>query len=156
MDKISFAGLIIGLTAIVGGQLLEGGHAQSLAQPSALLIVFGGTLGAVLLQNPFGHIKRGTRMAAWVWFPPLVDYKRLIDQVNTWSQVSRREGLLALEGFVVQQKDPFVKKGLQLLVDGADPTRLRELLEVDIDTFESEMRQSARIWDSAGGYSLAS
>lgn len=153
MDKISFAGLILGLTAIVGGQLLEGGHAQSLAQPSALLIVFGGTLGAVLLQNPFAYIKRGARMMAWVWFPPLIDYKRLIDQVNTWSQVSRREGLLALENFVSQQKDPFVKKGLQLLVDGADPTRLRELLEVDIDTFENELRQSARIWESAGGYS---
>lgn len=153
MDKISFAGLAIGLIAIVGGQILEGGHLGSLVQPTALLIVCGGTLGAVLLQSP-GHVfKRGVGMAKWVWVPPVVEQKKLIDQVLNWSQLSRREGLLALEGYIPAIKDNFIKKGLQLLVDGAEPERIRELLEVDIDTFEDEWRQSAKIWESAGGYS---
>lgn len=153
LDKISIAGLAIGLVAIIGGQVLEGGHLASLVQPTALVIVGGGTLGAVMLQSPFHIFKRGMQMARWVWMPPVVEQKRLIDQVSTWSQVSRREGLLALENFVTQLKDPFARKGLQMLVDGADPERLRELLEVEIGTFEEEMKQSAKIWEAAGGYS---
>jgi chemotaxis protein MotA len=153
VDKISLAGLAIGLIAIIGGQVLEGGHIGSLVQPTALLIVCGGTLGAVLLQSPYHVFMRGIKMAKWVWVPPVVEQKRVIEQVLNWSQLSRREGLLSLEGYIPAIKDPFVKKGLQLLVDGAEPERIRELLEVDIDTFEDEWRQSAKIWESAGGYS---
>ncbi len=153
MDEISIAGLAIGAIAILGGQLLEGGHIGSLVQPTALLIVLGGTLGAVLLQSPFHVFKRGMQMAKWVWFPPVIEQKQLVDQIMNWSQLSRREGLLSLENYIPQIKDPFTKKGLQLLVDGADPERIRELLEVEITTFEDEWKQSAKIWDAAGGYS---
>jgi chemotaxis protein MotA len=153
VDKISLAGLAIGLIAILGGQLLEGGNIGSLVQPTALLIVCGGTLGAVLLQSPLHVFKRGVKMAKWVWVPPVIEQKRLVDQILNWSQLSRREGLLALENFIPGIKDEFIKKGLQLLVDGADPERIRELLEVEINTFEDEWRQSAKIWESAGGYS---
>ena len=153
MDRISVLGLLVGFVAIVGGQILEGGHVGSLAQPTALLIVLGGTLGAVMLQSPHVTFLRGMRMAKWVWFPPVVDYQKVILQVSNWSQVSRREGLLALEGMINQLKDEFTRKGLQLLVDGAEPERLREVLEVEINTFEDEMKLSARIWEAAGGYS---
>ena len=153
MDKISIAGLAIGAIAILGGQLLEGGHIGSLVQPTALLIVLGGTLGAVLLQSPFHVFKRGMQMAKWIWIPPVIEQKRLVDQIMAWSQLSRREGLLSLENQIPQIKDPFTRNGLQLLVDGADPERIRELLEVEITTFEDEWKQSAKIWDAAGGYS---
>lgn len=153
MDKISIAGIVIGLVAIIGGQVLEGGHVSSLVQPTALLIVMGGTLGAVLLQSPFHIFKRGLFMLRWVWIPPVIEQKRLIDQILTWSQLSRREGLLALENSIPAIKDEFTKKGLQLLVDGADPERIRDLLEVEINTFEDEWKHSAKIWESAGGYS---
>lgn len=153
MDKISLAGLVISLIAILGGQVLEGGSVGSLVQPTALMIVLGGTLGAVLLQSPFHIFRRGLQMAKWVWVPPIIEQKRMLDQVLNWSQIARREGLLQLENYMPQIKDPFTKKGLQLLVDGADPEHIRELLEVDITTFEDEWRQSAKIWESAGGYS---
>lgn len=153
MDKISVFGLLLGIVAIVGGQLMEGGHVASLSQPTALLIVLGGTMGAVMLQSPYATFMRGMRMVRWVWYPPTVDYLQLIKQVSSWSQVSRREGLLALENVIVLLKDDFSRKGLQLLVDGAEPERLREVLEVDIGTFEQEMKLSARIWEAAGGYS---
>ena len=136
MDKISLAGLAISIFAIIGGQYLEGGNAGSLVQPTALLIVLGGTLGAVLLQSPIHIFRRGLKMAKWVWVPPVIEQKRLIDQILNWSQVSRREGLLALENYIPAIKDEFARKGLQLLVDGADPERIRELLEVEINTFE--------------------
>lgn len=153
MDKISFFGLILGISAIVGGQILEGGHVGSLAQPTALLIVLGGTMGAVMLQSPYAVFARGMRMVGWVWYPPVVDYAQLIGQVTGWSQVARREGLLALENVMNQLDDAFMRKGLQLLVDGAEPERLREVLEVEINTYEEQMKLAARIWEAAGGYS---
>ncbi|WP_301102958.1 flagellar motor protein [Propionivibrio sp.] len=153
MDKISVLGLLFGIIAIVGGQLLEGGSVASLTQPTALLIVLGGTMGAVMLQSPYVTFVRGLRMVGWVWYPPAVDYLQLIKQITNWSQVSRREGLLALESVINQLRDDFTRKGLQLLVDGAEPERLREVLEVEIGTFEEEMKLSARIWEAAGGYS---
>ena len=153
MDKISVLGLLLGVVAIVGGQVLEGGHVSSLSQPTALLIVLGGTMGAVMLQSPYATFMRGVRMARWIWYPPIVDYGLLIKQITGWSQVSRREGLLALENVINQLKDDFGRKGLQLLVDGAEPERLREVLEVEINTYEQELKLSARIWEAAGGYS---
>ena len=153
MDKISVLGLFIGIAAIVGGQILEGGHVGSLSQPAALLIVLGGTMGAVMLQSPYATFMRGMRMVRWVWYPPTVDYLQLIKLITSWSHLSRREGLLALENSMSQLKDDFARKGLQLLVDGAEPERLREVLEVEISTYEHELKMSARIWESAGGYS---
>jgi hypothetical protein len=115
-----------------------------LSQPTALLIVVGGTLGAVMLQSPYATFVRGIRMVKWIWYPPVVNHLQLIQQVSGWSQVSRREGLLALDAIVNELKDEFTRKGLQLLVDGAEPDRLREVMEVEISTFEQEMKLSAR------------
>lgn len=153
MDKISLFGIIIGIGAILGGQVLEGGKLASLIQPTALLIVLGGTLGAVMLQSPFSAFWRGVRMISWVFLPPVIQHQQTIEQIAQWSSRSRREGLLALESFSNQIKDPFTRKGLQLLVDGADPEHLRTVMEVELNTYEDEMRQGAKIWESAGGYS---
>ena len=124
-----------------------------MSQPTALVIVLGGTMGAVMLQSPYATFVRGMRMVRWVWYPPVIDPQALIRQITVWSQLSRREGLLALENSLNQLKDPFARKGLQLLVDGAEPERLREVLEVEIDAFEQQQRAAARIWEAAGGYS---
>lgn len=153
MDKISLAGILVGLLAIIGGQLLEGGHIGSLAQPTAFVIVMGGTLGAVMLQSPMHIFVQGMKMGAWVFKPPLFEPQELIAQISGWSQIARREGLLALEALVHQLPDPFAVKGLQLLVDGAEPDRLQEVLETEIAAYEERLRLCAKIWESAGGYS---
>ncbi|MBX9848754.1 MAG: flagellar motor protein [Rhodocyclaceae bacterium] len=152
MDKISIAGLLISLLAILGGQVLEGGHLSSLLQPTAFLIVVGGTLGAVMLQSPFAVFRRGLSITRWVFFPPRGGSQAVVEQVTRWSGLARKEGLLALENEIQTLRDPFLRKGLQLLVDGAEPLRLREVMEVDIDTYEGHMRSAAKIWESAGGY----
>lgn len=152
MDSISLIGLILGIAAIVVGQALEGGHISSLIQPTAFLIVIGGTLGAVMLQSPLRVFKDGMRMARWVFQPPAVTHVNLIEQVVGWAQVARKEGLLALEIQIQAVPDPFIRKGIQLLVDGVEPERLREVLEVEISTWEGQMKQAARIWEGAGGY----
>jgi chemotaxis protein MotA len=153
MDKISLFGLVLGIMAIVLGQVFEGGQVESLVQPTAFFIVVGGTLGAVMLQSPWPTFRLGMRMGRWVFFPPPVVPRQLIDQMVRWSQLARKEGLLALEAQIPTLKDPFSRRGLQLLVDGAEPERLREVLEVEIGSYEDQMRQAARVWESAGGYS---
>ena len=152
MDKTSLVGLTLGIAAIVVGQVLEGGHLSSLFQPTAFLIVVGGTLGAVMLQSPLRTFVDGMRMGRWVFVPPVVSHETIIDQVASWSAVARKEGLLTLENQIDALPDPFMRKGLQLLVDGVEPNRLREVLEVEINVWEEQMRQAARIWEAAGGY----
>lgn len=152
MDKISLFGLALGLAAIVAGQLLEGGHVSSLVQPTAFLIVAGGTLGAVMLQSPLRVFMDGMRMAKWVFVPPPVRHAELIAEATNWSLVARKEGLLALEARIAGLADPFMRRGVQLLVDGVEPERLREVLEVEIDASETQMKLGARIWEAAGGY----
>ncbi|MDR1849223.1 MAG: flagellar motor protein [Zoogloeaceae bacterium] len=156
MDKQSIIGLLIGVGAILLGHVLENGRIDALmqlVQPSALVIVLGGTLGAVLLQTPFNYFWRGVGMLAWIFRPPKVDYPRQIERIVQWSFFSRREGLLALENFANKTNDPLERKGLQLLVDGIDVERLRDILDAGFRTQDMEYRQAARIWEAAGGYS---
>ncbi|MEW6164192.1 MAG: flagellar motor protein [Pseudomonadota bacterium] len=153
MDKISVVGLLLGLSAILVGQILEGGHVSSLVQPTAFLIVIGGTLGAVMLQSPLAVFLNGVKMGKWVFLPPKLQPEELIENVGRWSHIARKEGLLALEAQIATVPDPFMRKGLQLLVDGAEPERLRDVLEVEIGAYEEQMKMAAKIWESAGGYS---
>lgn len=153
MDKLTIFGLLTGLFAIVGGQYLDGGQLSSLMQPVALLIVGGGTLGAVMVQHPFATFRRSMRMLGWVFVPPRLDYLGMIDELKYWCSISRRSGLLALEDYLDKMNDPFIRKGLQMVVDGIDPHSIRSVLEIDIVTYEEEMTRSAKMWESAGGYS---
>jgi chemotaxis protein MotA len=152
MDRISVVGLLLGLLAIVLGQVMEGGHVGSLVQPTAFFIVIGGTLGAVMLQSSPRTFFLGMRMARWVFSPPRLKSVDMIRQIVQWSHVARKEGLLALEAQITSVSDPFVRRGLQLLVDGAEPDGLRDVLDVEIGTYETQMKLAARVWESAGGY----
>jgi chemotaxis protein MotA len=152
LDYISIAGLALALLAIVGGQILEGGHVGSLLQLTAFLIVIGGTMGAVMLQSSLPVFLGGVRLLKWVFVPPQFHPQRLIEEIISWSQLARKGGLLALEPLIEGLDDPFKRKGLQMLVDGADPEKIREALEVEINTYEEHQRQAAKVWESAGGY----
>lgn len=152
-DKLSIIGLLLGLAAIIGGQALEGGHIGSLIQPTAFMIVVGGTLGAVMLQSPLSVFMQGMRMLGWAFTAPALPQGEVVGRVVSWSQTARKEGLLALESQIPQMDDAFSRKGLQLLVDGAEPERLREVMDVEIHTFESQLKLASKVWESAGGYS---
>ena len=153
MDWGSVAGLVLALAGVLLGQVLEGGQLGSLVQPAAFVIVAVGTAGAVLLQSGLQNFLRGMRMVKWVFSPPLDDSKEFIRDSNIWSTTARREGLLSLERHMEQARDPFIAKGLRLIVDGVDPFKLRDILNVDISVYETEHRLAAKVWESAGGYS---
>jgi chemotaxis protein MotA len=153
MDTGSLIGIAVALAGIIGGQLLEGGYIGSLLQSAALLIVLGGTAGAVMVQSPARVFMRGIKMARWVVLPPDFTPQRTIAEILRWSLSARKEGLLSLEQQASMTKDLFARKGLQLLVDGVNPEKLRDAMDVEIGTFEEYHLQAARVWEAAGGYS---
>jgi chemotaxis protein MotA len=152
VDYGSLIGISVALAGIFGGQLLEGGYLGSLLQGAAFLIVLGGTAGAVMVQSPTRVFVRGVRMAKWVVLPPDSAPQNMIAAILSWSQSARKEGLLSLEQQAQAAVDAFARKGLNLLVDGVEPEKLREAMEVEITSFEEYHRQAARIWEAAGGY----
>lgn len=152
LDIISLIGLVLGLSAILLGQFLEGGHITSLLQFTAFLIVIGGTLGAVMLQSSLRVFLDGLAMLRWVFMPPRVASQETLAMLLDWGHKARRGGLLALEPFIEQQTDLFQRRGLQMLVDGAEPEVLRETLEVDVSAYERHHLDAARVWMAAGGY----
>ena len=152
MDRISIAGLLLAIVAVVGGLVLEGGHPASLLQVTALLIVVGGTAGAVMLQSSSEQFFDAIRLARWVFHPPAHEPGKVMARVTGWSQTARRNGLLALDNAIESCRDPFERKGLQLLVDGAEPGVLREALDLEINAYEARHRSAVRVWEAAGGY----
>lgn len=151
-DRISVAGLLLGVLAVLVGQFIEGASLAGLVQPTAFVIVIGGTLGATMLQSSLPAFREGLRMAAWVFRPPSLPRDEYIRRIVAWASVARKEGLLVLESELGGMRDPFVRKGLQLLIDGADPERVRDVMEVEVASLDAQMRQAGRVWEAAGGY----
>ncbi|MEB0043024.1 MULTISPECIES: flagellar motor protein [unclassified Pseudomonas] len=152
MDVLSLIGLILAFVAIIGGNFLEGGHLAALLNGPAALIVLGGTMAAALLQSPMSAFMRAMQIVGWILFPPRIDLPGGIDRVVNWSLTARKEGLLGLESIADSEPDQYARKGLQLLVDGAEPEAIRSILEVDFITQETRDIQAAKVFESMGGY----
>ncbi len=152
MDILSLMGLVIAVGGILGGQFLEGGSINVLLQLAAFLIVMGGTLGAVMVQHPMSVFVTGIKMARWVFVTPKIDKQRLIYRMTAWGNAARKDGVLSLEGQIRSAGDPFLQKGLQLLVDGNSAEKIRAVLDIDLNTYETQRWQAARVWEAAAGY----
>lgn len=150
---LSMVGILLALVAILGGNVLEGGHMSSLVQLTAFVIVAGGTLGAVMVQTPMATFIRSMRIAVWVFVPVKLQPEEAAEKIVNWSNIARREGLLGLEAIAEEEPDQFARKGLQLLVDGSEPEVIRSILEVEIDAREHQDIQAAKVFDGMGGYS---
>lgn len=153
MDFLSLIGVAVALGAVIGGNILEGGHTESLMQLTAFLVVVGGTLGAVMLQTPLATFMRSMQIAPWIVMPPKFGVTQTIQKIVEWSKISRREGLLGLESFAEEESDSFSRKCLQLLVDGNEPDTIRAIMEVELSTEENRDLMAAKVFEAAGGYS---
>jgi len=111
-----------------------------------------GTMGAVLLQSGWSNFIAGIRMARRVFRSQTEDFPELMRDVLAWSVTARREGLLSLEKLIPGVQDPFIAHGLRLIVDGVEPRRVREVLDMEIGVYETRQRLAAKIWEAAGGY----
>jgi chemotaxis protein MotA len=152
MDVLSLIGIVLAFVAILGGNYLEGGHVGALVNGPAALIVIGGTLGAAFLQAPVHVLRRSGVVVRWIFLPPKIDLPAGIARVVSWSMTARKEGLLGLESVADLERDDYARKGLQLLVDGAEPEAIRSILEVDLYTQEGRDIQAAKVFESMGGY----
>jgi chemotaxis protein MotA len=152
MDLTTIIGLIIGIGAILGGQVLEGGHISSIAQPTAALIVLGGTVGAVVLSFPGKKLKLAMKGLKTAFSPPKQNPREIISSLSSMAAKARREGLVSLEKDAESLSDPFLRKGLRLAIDGMSAASIRLALELEVTAHEEEAEVPAKVFESAGGY----
>jgi chemotaxis protein MotA len=152
MDRASLIGVFLSVTAIMGGNLLEGGKTQSIIQFTAALIVFGGTLGATLLSYPLSDAMKAVASFRHVFFNTKSDPEVYIKDIIRLSVIARKNGLIALEPEIPKIGDSFLRKALKLAVDGMGPKMLKETMEQENITFEEEKKRIAKVFETAGGF----
>lgn len=149
---LSWLGLILGVGGILVGNWLEGGHLSSLVQPTAAMIVFGGTIGATMLSCGLGEFTQSLKATSKVFFGRDIDLGPLVSEIIGIASTARKEGILALEKLVAEIKDPFFSSNLRHVVDGYDPNILKSMMETRIAHEEDEKLATAKVWETAGGY----
>ncbi|MGB4599729.1 MAG: flagellar motor protein [Trichlorobacter sp.] len=152
MDLATIIGIVLGFGAVFGGAVLEGVHIGALISPTSALIVLGGTFGAVFISFPLEVVIKGFKDVRIAIFPSKVDHEAVVKDIISYATKARRNGLISLEQEAQNAKDPFIKKGISLVVDGIDPQKLRETLEADIMAYEDHQKHSAEFYEAAGGY----
>ncbi len=153
MDKSSIAGVFLAVAGIVAGLLIEGGNIGQILQPTAALIVFGGTMGAVLLQFPMSTVLAAFRSLVHVFAAHRKQNDQIIRLLVSFANKARRNGVVSLDSDLQSIENPFLRQSLMLAVDGTEPNELRRIMQVSLDsTTESEERLPA-VFESAGGFS---
>src|ERR1700757_3464475 len=137
---------------ILAGLLLEGGNLGQILQPTAAMIVFGGTLGAVMLQFPLNIILLAFRQLGSVFVTPHRNPEATIQQLVQYAQKARRDGIVSLDSELAGIHDPFLRKSLMLAVDGTEPQELRKMMELEVDNQAEYEEQVPQVFESAGGF----
>ena len=152
MDRLSVIGTVLALVALIGGSVLKGSGLSGLWSPAAFLIVIVGTVAAILLQTSLPTFLRALKMVSWIYRPPAHDHAAVIAQIVEWSTTARKQGLLGLEAQVAQQSDPFLGKGLQMVVDGVEPESIRQMLEIELHGQSARDLAAAKVFEGMGIY----
>jgi chemotaxis protein MotA len=153
LDKGSVGGVLLGLVGVIGGLLLEGGRVSQILQPTAAMIVFGGTAGAVLLQFPLAVVGNALRSLVTVFFAAGENLEAGIEQLVRLANVARREGIVQLDSELENIEDPFLRKALMLAVDGTEPQELRKIMDLELDNQSERKERLHMVFESAGGFS---
>lgn len=153
MDLSSIIGIILGFGMLLAAYVLEHGMLSALLQPTAAMIVFGGTLGAVMTSFSMDDVKQAPKLFKIMFTEKKYEVNDLIGILCGFAEKARREGLLSLERETANIDDEFLRQGIQLVVDGTDPALVRDILETQIDFTEQRHKIGADIFESAGGYS---
>lgn len=153
MDKASIGGVILAVAGIIAGLLIEGGNLGQILQPTAALIVFGGTMGAVLLQFPLTTVAAAFRRLAYVFVVPLKPKDQLVRLLVSFANKARRSGVVSLDADLQTIQDPFLKQAVMLAVDGTEPAELRKIMRVSLDSTSEIEERLPSVFESAGGFS---
>ncbi|MGC2447574.1 MAG: flagellar motor protein [Candidatus Sulfotelmatobacter sp.] len=152
LDKSSLVGIFLALGGILAGLLLEGGNLRQILQPTAAMIVFGGTFGAVMLQFPLPVVLHAIRRLGSVFSNPVNNPRTTIRRLVKFAQKARREGIVSLDSDLPGIDDPFLKKSLTLAVDGTEPDELRKIMELELNNQAEYEEQVPQVFESAGGF----
>lgn len=152
VDITSLIGMILGILAVVGGAQLEGLPLSSIIQPTAFIIVIGGTVGAIMLQSTMEDMKNAIKGLPDIFMGVKDNPNEVSELLVNLALKARKEGILALQSDIAAIEDPFLKKGLELMTDGTDPHLLRELLETELGFYEEEINHASKVWEGAGGF----
>jgi len=153
VDKASWGGVILGLGGVVGGLLLEGGNLSQVLQPTAAIIVFGGTAGAVLIQFPLPVVLKAVRRLTQVFLQSKHHPHEMVQELVKYANRARREGIVALDAELEHIQEPFLKKSLMLAVDGTEPQELRSMMELELQNQADHEEKIPQVFESAGGFS---
>jgi chemotaxis protein MotA len=153
MDLASIIGIVVAFAAILGGQVLEGGHISSIMQPTAAIIVVGGTIGAVALQFSAQGLKRAVLDLKLVFKPAAENNGATVKSIVALASKARRDGLVAIEKDASALENPFMRRAFEMAIDGTESKALRGALEMEIGHTEAEGEVSAKVFEAAGGYS---
>ena len=153
MDKSSVTGIMLAVGGILGGLILEGGNLRQVLQPTAAMIVFGGTIGAVMLQFPLSTVVTAFRSLGRVFFEPGSDGQSVVREIVGYARKARLEGIISLDRELEKIRDPFLKKSLMLAIDGAEPQELRKMMELELQNREEQEEQIPMVFEAAGGFS---
>jgi chemotaxis protein MotA len=153
MDKASIVGVLLAFSGIIAGLLIEGGNIGQILQPTAALIVFGGTLGAVLLQFPLTTVIAACKRLAHVFAAPSRVNTSYIRQLIDFAYKARRGGVVSLDSDLESIRDPFMKQAVMLAVDGTEPAELRRIMQVSLNCRTDVDDRMPAVFESAGGFS---
>jgi chemotaxis protein MotA len=153
MDKGTIVGVFIAVGAILLGLTLEGGKVGQVLQPTAALIVFGGTLGAIMVQFPFEVVITAFLSLATIFFVPKSEPQGVIREIVAIAYKARKEGIVSLDRDLDKVQDPFLRKSLMLAVDGTEPAELRKMMELELEKQGEYEENTPKVFESAGGFS---
>jgi chemotaxis protein MotA len=153
VDKATVTGLLVAIGGILLGLLLEGGNLGQVLQPTAAMIVFGGTIGAVLIQFPLPVFLAACKRLASVFFEHKSDAAKWVRELVSFANKARREGIVSLDSELAQIPEPFLKKSLMLAVDGTEPQELRKMMELEMVNQAERDERLPAVFESAGGFS---
>lgn len=153
MDVLSLLGLLLALCAVLVGAVLKGAGIMALVSAAAFMIVVVGTIAAICIQTPWAVMRRALGIFSWVVRPPAGDGPQLIAKIVDWSNTARKQGLLSLEPQIERESDGFVKKALQLVVDGSEPDTLSTVMNVELQAREHADTTAAKVFEGMGVYS---
>jgi chemotaxis protein MotA len=152
VDKSSLIGIFLAVGGILAGLLIEGGNLRQIVQPTAAMIVFGGTLGAVMLQFPLPVVLQAMRRFGSVFVTPKDNPQDTIRRLVGFAQKARRSGVVSLDAELPEIDEPFLKRSLMLAVDGTEPEELRKIMELELDNQAEHEEQVPQVFESAGGF----
>jgi chemotaxis protein MotA len=151
-DIATLGGLLLAAVCILGGLMIEGGKLTDIAQITALMIVLGGTLGAVMVTTPLKTLIRAAKYLGNVFFEHAEDPQQVIEEIIAYATKARKNSIISLEADLPNIADPFLRKALSLSVDGTDLQELRAMMELDLAQQQRSGEAIAKVYEAAGGY----